>query len=450
MLEVGNQSSIYEAYQENKYPLYLGVKNLFDKSDIETGKYYKTSVIDTSSNWAISQVKVQPNTNYYLSGNNYNNNTAKIVLLDSSKNILSSVGGYYETHLITTSSTTAYIGLSISLNADGNDLNTIQLEKGSKANSYSEYGKEPIEYCGIGDNKNKFIRTSGKNLFDKDNANILNAYIQLSTGKIISSNGDVTIYIKCNPNTQYTISKKVDLTKNRFRFGSSNSTPTIDSYCNNVVGDAVSIDNLSSYTYTSSNDAKYLLVQCWVSGGSYTEQQILDSIQIEEGNQATEYNPFGINEWWYKKAINKIVLDGSESYTSMSAVDNNYMFYTSSKQIPIDNYSTNYKTNYFTTNTASSGSSTIGSYVYNSTLRMRVPSTIATNGSDFQTWLSTHNTEIYYVLATPTYTKITDYTLLSQLEAIYNAISMQGVTNILQENNDLPFNIDASAIKEYE
>ena len=142
------------------------------------------------------------------------------------------------------------------------------------------------------------------------------------------------------------------------------------------------------------------------------------------------------------------MLDGSESYTSMGAVDNNYMFYTSSKQIPIDNYSTNYKTNYFTTNTASSGSSTIGSYVYNSTLRMRVSSTIATNGSDFQTWLSTHNTIVYYVLDTPTNTEITDTTLLEQLNNLEQLQSYNNQTNIFQENNDLDFIINAVALKE--
>ena len=64
----------------------------------------------------------------------------------------------------------------------------------------------------------------------------------------------------------------------------------------------------------------------------------------------------------------------------------------------------------------------------------------------FKTWLSTHNTTVYYVLATPTYTKITDPTLISQLEDISMAISYQTQTNISQINNDLPFNIDATAV----
>ena len=41
---------------------------------------------------------------------------------------------------------------------------------------------------------------------------------------------------------------------------------------------------------------------------------------------------------------------------------------------------------------------------------------------------------------------ITNTTLINQLEAIYNAISYSGQTNITQTNNDLPFIIKASAI----
>lgn len=61
-----------------------------------------------------------------------------------------------------------------------------------------------------------------------------------------------------------------------------------------------------------------------------------------------------------------------------------------------------------------------------------------------QTLLS--NATIYYPLATPTYTEITDSTLLNQLEAVKR--SYDGQTNISQSNNDLPFIINATALKE--
>ena len=47
----------------------------------------------------------------------------------------------------------------------------------------------------------------------------------------------------------------------------------------------------------------------------------------------------------------------------------------------------------------------------------------------FINWLTTHNTTLYYALATPTVTQITDSTLISQLNALYNAKMLAGQTN---------------------
>ena len=73
-----------------------------------------------------------------------------------------------------------------------------------------------------------------------------------------------------------------------------------------------------------------------------------------------------------------------------------------------------------------------------------------TEVADFKTWLSTHNTIVYYVLATPTETEITNSTLIEQLEAISKAKSVKDKTYITQTNDELPFILDVEAIKEYE
>ena len=91
-------------------------------------------------------------------------------------------------------------------------ISNIQLEKGSIATSYEPYQSStyPIhlgeyELCKIGTYQDKFIRNSGKNLFDKENANILNGYIDTST--IVSNGNYKSYYIECKPNTTYTISR---------------------------------------------------------------------------------------------------------------------------------------------------------------------------------------------------------------------------------------------------
>ena len=148
-LEKGNSATSFEKYvggaqsPSPSYPQEVEVvrgKNLFDKNSVTTGYYYNLNgTLMTSNNWNVEQVEVQPNTNYYLSGNNYNNEIAGIVLLDKDKNYISLVSSYKNVHLITTTATTKYIGLSIANYSDNSDMNTIQLEKGSQATSYLPY-----------------------------------------------------------------------------------------------------------------------------------------------------------------------------------------------------------------------------------------------------------------------------------------------------------------------
>lgn len=72
---------------------------------------------------------------------------------------------------------------------------------------------------------------------------------------------------------------------------------------------------------------------------------------------------------------------------------------------------------------------------------------VANTMAGFKTWLGTNNPKVLLEAATPTYNKITYEPLLEQLEAFYRAKSQEGQTNISQENNDLPFEIEASALE---
>jgi len=70
------------------------------------------------------------------------------------------------------------------------------------------------------------------------------------------------------------------------------------------------------------------------------------------------------------------------------------------------------------------------------------------NTTTFKTWLSTHNLVVYYIRNTPIYTLLND-TLQEELNNIKKALSYDTQTNISQVNNDLPFVISASAIRQY-
>ena len=80
-------------------------------------------------------------------------------------------------------------------------------------------------------------------------------------------------------------------------------------------------------------------------------------------------------------------------------------------------------------------------------LQFKLPRSLISSLANFKTWLSTHNTIVYYVLETEQDILITDSTLISQLNALYNAKSYDDTTNIMQENNNLSFILDIKTLK---
>lgn len=120
-------------------------KNLINIEEIEWGTYYiATGALGTSFNWGTIKVKALGNTKYYLSGNKVSNNAACVVLLDKNKEFIKLVDGYTNTHLITTTNDTCYIGISIPKYIDGNadDTTTIMLEEKETLTAYKEHQEQ--------------------------------------------------------------------------------------------------------------------------------------------------------------------------------------------------------------------------------------------------------------------------------------------------------------------
>ena len=82
--------------------------------------------------------------------------------------------------------------------------------------------------------------------------------------------------------------------------------------------------------------------------------------------------------------------------------------------------------------------------------RASVTSGIAIRNKDcedvtsFKTWLSTHNTTVYYALATATDTQITDTTLINQLNSIHQFLTRYGYTGTV--SGSLPFVITQTTL----
>ena len=194
-------------------------------------------------------------------------------------------------------------------------------------------------------------------------------------------------------------------------------------------------------------------------------------LQMEIGSTAHSYTPYGKaielckigdyqdsivkdnGKWYLNKQIGKVVLNGSESWAKSSNTNVNRYYIPGTFINTILNVNTiDLISDYFTCITPTqSDAYNVGLSKLNNTSIMAnfsLSDTSFDTLQKFKTWLSTHNTELYYVLATPTYTEITDSTLISQLEALKEAESYSGQTNISQVNNDKPFIITAKALKD--
>lgn len=161
-------------------------------------------------------------------------------------------------------------------------------------------------------------------------------------------------------------------------------------------------------------------------------------------------------KWFLHKEIGKVVFDGSESWAINTSYTYNVFYRTLNNYARISNAQTTY-CEYYKGIENAGGIADFGNN-YNNSIGVRtandnikdiyISNNSITSASDFKIWLSTHNTVVYYVLANPTYTEITDSTLISQLEALNGARSYTTQTNISQVNNDLPFILDVTALKE--
>ena len=128
-------------------------------------------------------------------------------------------------------------------------------------------------------------------------------------------------------------------------------------------------------------------------------------------------------KWFLHKEIGKVVFTGAES-ESWSLNSNSSMFRTTinnmkrrtttPSSLVISNYFANKNYNDMYNSIVDYGTEVSDSnsdYLY-------IRNANISTTSDFKTWLTTHNTIVYYVLATPTNTEITNEELLGQLNSI--------------------------------
>lgn len=152
-------------------------------------------------------------------------------------------------------------------------LNTkIKLERGNKKTSYSKFGQGSVE-----------IRKQNENFFNKNNANILNAYIGVSKGNIVSGTYHRTVYLKVNKGT-YTITKHKGVPG--FVLGHTKTEPKLGDIVENLV------NAVGKTVETISVENGYLVINIFVTSdynANYTLEDIFNGLKVELGKVSTEY-----------------------------------------------------------------------------------------------------------------------------------------------------------------
>ena len=214
-------------------------------------------------------------------------------------------------------------------------IKDFQIEENTEATDYEEY-------CGGIPSPNPFypqnvevvsgnnnIIICGKNFFDKNNAEIIKGTVQATYFAYQPNSLNKTIYLPCLPNTTYTIQKRNDGDTNRFAVASGYIeidkaeadaiTPTTVNELNN---DATDI------TITTGVNDTYLLIMYYrTAEETLTEQQVLDSIQVEVGSTKTTYEAYTSNSY----PINLPVENKAIACNGIWFDGNNKTFYSQSQ-----------------------------------------------------------------------------------------------------------------------
>ena len=471
ILTIDNEYMTYEPYQSQSYEINLG-KNLFDKSNANTLIAY------INSNGKIIQdvfptiiyISCKPNTKYTLQKAlqpTTASNRFKVGCCSSTPNINTVLSEYNNlpngttdtTMIFETDSTAKYLVFNFAGGSEAevlNEINTIQIEEGSTATPYSAY-KTPIEMCKIGDYQDEIRCSTGKNLLGlvdgtySDNgitATVNNGKITLNGTASANSFVEITMAknINVKANTDYTLSAN-----NSVVIGSSSNYADIrlaTSSSHDTATSSVFHNQNSSNTFNKSEDTIYTRFIIRTGNGlSYNNINFTIYPQLEQNNQATDYEPYGIGVWYKYGKIGKVVLNGSEDWGTNGENTNygQYIYNVSGKV----NGTLNILSNKFINESGATGN-----YIYGRPNDNRISITIAKsicsyNIDTFKTWLSNNGVYYYYILATPTAT-ILDTELQTQLNNLKGANSYASQTNITAEyiTGNQPFIMNLVALKD--
>lgn len=340
-------------------------------------------------------------------------------------------------------------------NADMNGAIYIQIEENDHATPYEQYnggtaapnivcpvpvktvtGEQTITISDGVQSQSFKVNLASRNLFDKS-AITNKVYINASGSLVSYDTSFVTDYIAITPNTDYYVSNRTFW----------DSIALYDS--GRTFLTRISMDYQSGVVNISNTGCRYIRLNA--------SSDDLDVMQFELGSQATAYQAYftpielsevnNLNDYFYKngsnwyvhKEIGKHVLDNSGTWSIASGTG--YNEFTASNIItPVAPSSdTLTVSNHFSDTTNNR------LVVNGTTVAARVPTETGVNTvTKFRTFLRVNMPNVYYNLATPTNTQVTDSTLISQLNAIHEWLVRYGYSGTV--SGDLPIVISRTAL----
>ena len=457
-------------------------KNLFNKNATVTsfgnctytysdGVYTITNTND--SNPRLSLNLVLPAGTYTLNSSTYLSAATQIVDENSTlANLSNKYSG--KTFTIESSSTNIRFNWASTSETIILDLNTLQIEAGAgTVTPYEPYvGGVPSPNPDYPQDINvvtgeQTIGIHGKNLFDTYSTTV---YAPSGTyGDVSNNNGVITtnvngrarigngfiVPVPVEPGETYCISAKLVETTSTYNI---KGTFDIRAVVSGGKGTRVKLFNFYSLGTSST---KFIIpdgvTEIWVAFMTYEagNYSIFSDVQIEKGSSATSFEPgtphsYTVNlgstelckigdyqdyiykngnDWYVHKEINKVIPTLISGLYSSAGIG--YIGARIDKFDMMQNSRTEGYCNLLTPMNSPSGATEEG-ITFGTTSNNRIYIILkdtrmaSSTEANWNTWLTTNQPIIYYPLTTPTDTKITDATLVGQLNAVHQFLTRYG------------------------
>lgn len=282
---------------------------------------------------------------------------------------------------------------------------------------------------------------TGKNLLNPND--VQSIFLYSGADRAAWSSGNTGVAIAIEQNTIYTV-----------------STTTSQARYRVAVCDSIPVQGGGDVTCYSGSNRDGTSSSITINSGSHTYIIVnatdVTKIQLEKNNQATSFEPYvgGIaspnpnypqevqdttignlelcqignyqdyayyseGKWYVRKNVAKITLDGTESWSRAAAnvyYTSSILDYATSGNIPKSTHFLGVSNVTGGTQAAGTADNTVCFIDQTAALRFYIHSTVvATDAATLTTWLADNTPEVYYALATPTDTEITDTETLDEL-----------------------------------